>query len=137
MLIKVTETNMWEREKWTYVLDVEKLGGSILNHLMIFVRCANAQFDKESSDAKGNSEVFASSRYHLEFYDSLIQEQGKDPILVNKTCKLHLNSRGNYKEGGIYLDKKISSARLKSAMIQMRDKKENKLYKNFESLFLV
>ena len=67
----------------------------------------------------------------------------KNEIAIETPCflilfyqKLVLNSRNSYKDGGIYLKQKLSATRLKKAREVMRDKKENLLYKNFESLFL-
>lgn len=134
LLLKITEVNAWERERWTYVLDANLQGGYVLNNLMIFVRLANEDFKKQY-DAAPSNKMFAGSKYFFEFYDSI--EFGKSsPVLVNEKTKLYLNGKGNYKEGGIYLDKKISPARIRSAMVAMRDQKKNKIYKQFESLFL-
>lgn len=124
---------MWEHEKWTYVLDAEKVGAGTLNMLMIFVRLANAEFDKMQKAAGNN--LFAASRYFMEFYDSM-ENDGKYNILVNKEHRLCLNGGGGYKSGGVYLERRISPRRAKSAMVAMRDRSENVLYKDFESLFL-
>lgn len=145
MLIKITETNMWEREKWSYILDLSKQDSSSINYLMIFIRVANEQFEIDKENAKKNGlNYYASSRYSFTFFDSYIIEESiilKNPyvVLLDKTHKKQfvLNNNDNgYKIGGLMLDKIISNAKMKSAMIAMRDKKQNKLYKSFEDVFL-
>lgn len=129
----VTEINMWEREKWTYILDVEKQGAKILNLLNIFIRCADKQFEKDKEGAAGA--LFAASKYSLKFYDTHETESGYLVLVAGKD-RLIMNGKPNYKSGGMFLEKKISLSRMHSAMVKMRDKGENKLYKDFESLFL-
>ena len=136
MLVAITEVNMWEREKWTYILDVEKQGAQVLNWLNIFVKFAGKQFEIDSSAAKGNTEVFASSNYWVKFYDRYEKNERGNVVLVQGKERLIMNGKPNYKSAGLMLNKSISAARMKSAMIKMRDKGENNLYKNFESLFL-
>ena len=69
MLVAITEVNMWEREKWTYILDLDKQGAQVMNWLNIFVKFAAKQFEKDASAAKGQTEVFAASNYWVKFYD--------------------------------------------------------------------
>jgi hypothetical protein len=138
MLLKVMEINMWEKERWSYILDLSKQDASSINYLMIFIRVANIQFEKDKENArnKGHADCFASSKYSFEFFDSFEYSKGNSLVLVNKNCRLHTGGGGGYKSGGLMLDKIISNAKMKSAMITMRDKKENKLYKSFEDIFL-
>lgn len=142
MFLVVIERNMWENESWSYVLDVSKQDASSLNFLMIFVRLANIQFDvdKENARKNGHPRCFASSRYSFEFFDSYESQEYADytrVVLKHKNCNLSTGSKPNgYKTGGLMLDKVISNAKIKSVMIGMRDKKENRMYKGFESIFL-
>ena len=141
-LLRITEINTWERERWSYVLTLEKRSSEALNSLMTFIASANKYFDDsyenapECRDFMGRGyKVAACSRYTINFYDS-IELGGKYPALVSGKSKLHLNGGGNYKSGGIYLDEIISPKRIKLAKNKMVEKQDNVIYKNFESLFL-
>ena len=126
----ITEVNCWEREKWNYILDLEKQSGEALNWLFIFERLAREQFEKDKKNA--TSEVFASSNYWIKFYDRY--EVGNDGYLklINGDSTLIMNGDTNYKSAGLMLDKVIIPRKMKGAMQEMRDKKTNRLYKNFE-----
>jgi hypothetical protein len=142
MFLKVTERNMWEQEAWSHIIDVSKQEASSLNFLMIFVRLANEQFevDKEKAKRNGHAHCFASSRYQMEFYDSYKEEKIGERsriLLTHKNSNLSIfTDGGSYKSSGLMLDRVISSGKMKSAMLAMRDKKQNSIYKNFESIFL-
>ena len=143
MILAITEQNAWENESWTYVLDVEKQDASSLNFMMIFVRLANIQFevDRENAKKNGHPRNFASSRYSFNFYDSYSTEDYPDRrtriLLTHKNVNMVASTKPDgYNVGGIMLDRVISNAKVKSAMIGMRDKKENRIYKDFESIFL-
>lgn len=133
MLIAITEFNAWENERWAYVLDMDKQDGNVLNDLMIFIRLANAEFEKIKEGAKYR--LFAASKYTFKFYNSLNLTK-LYPILVNKNCSLIINSDPGYNSNSFDLSVVISSKRMRSAMLSIRDKKENILYKDFDSLFL-
>lgn len=137
MLIAITETNAWEMEKWTYVFDTNNLGASVINNLIVFARMANEEFDKQLALVPKN-QPFAMSRYWVRFYDRL--DKGNDGYtrLINQKSTLILNASDyqDYKTGGIFLDRKLSIKRLISACISIRDRQENKIYKNFESLLI-
>jgi len=133
MLISITEFNAWENERWTYVLDMEKQDGEVLNNLMIFIRIANQHFE----EVKGASayRIFAASRYNFKFYKSLDLTK-KLPCLQNKNSALIMASDPGYNSHSFDLSVVVSAKRVKSAMLAMRGKNENILYKNFDSLFL-
>lgn len=133
MLIAVTEFNAWENERWTYVLDIEKQDGEALNNLMIFIRVANEYFGKVRATAK--HQIFSASRYNFRFFKEL-DTSGKRTVLRNKKNALIIVGGGFYKSNSTDLSLVISPLRMKSAMIRMRDKQTNDLYKNFDSLFL-
>lgn len=133
MLIAITEFNAWENERWTYVLDMEKQDGEVLNNLMIFIRVANQYFEEVKE--KATHRLFAASRYNFRFYNE-IDTSKKYPILRNKKVSLVMNSKSAYNSDFIDPNMIISPLRMKSAMIRMRDKQTNDLYKNFDSLFL-
>lgn len=133
MLIAISEYNAWENEKWTYVLDMDKQDGEVLNHLMIFIRVANKHFDEIKATA--SSRLFAASYYHYKFYNS-IDLTNKHPRLQNKNSSLIIASDPGYNSHSFDLDLVIAPSRMKSAMVRMRDKQTNDLYKNFNSLFL-
>lgn len=151
MIIAITESNAWERERWTYVLDISKQDSEALNHLIIFIKCANEYFDKvKAQDEKQPPpvayhpifnpypiRVFAASKYWFKFYGSL-DMTGKTPRLRSTTpgATLVMNGSRGYNSNSYDLTKVISPRRMKSAMQKMRDKGENIIYKNFESLFL-
>ena len=136
MLLKVTELNHWEKEKWSYLIDLDKQEATAVNDLFSFFRLAREQFDKDKSQAgcRGQSH-FASSNYYYEFYDSL-DTRGNYPVLKRKDCNLCMNGGGGYKSNMLSLKNIISVRKIRSARNAMRDKKENKLYKNFEYIFL-
>ncbi len=135
MLIAITEYNAWENERWTYVLDVDKQDGETLNRLMIFIRLANEEFIKIKNST--TNRLFAASHYNLKFYNEL-DLNNKYPCLINKRKGggLIIASDPGYKSHSFDLSLVISHKRMQSAMIKIRDKKENLLYKNFDSLFL-
>lgn len=133
MLIAITEINAWERERWTYVLDLDKQDGEVINNLMIFIRVANKYFEEASKNSQQG--LFAASKYAFKFYNSLDMSKSH-PSLNNKNSSLIIASEPGYKSHSFDLDLVISAKRMKSAMIRMRDKSTNDLYKNFDSLFL-
>ncbi len=153
MLVTVTEANAWEHERWTYILDVEKLGAPTLNELISFCRLATEEAKKMKdavmadpnhpwvTDMFGRQlyKLYAASAYHLRFYDSMEwNEERGYPILVEGRRRLNMNSynRNGYKSGGDCTDERLSVARLHSAVVQLQKNGENKLYKDFEGLFL-
>lgn len=119
MILRITEVNSWEQERWSYYIDTEKQSCGAMNALMVFIRVANRGYE-EVKEAAGNH-IFAASRYDFAF---------------TSKNKIPTRFSGSYKSGGDYTDAVISPARMKSAMVTMRDKRENKLYKGFESIFL-
>jgi hypothetical protein len=151
MLLKITEYCAWENEKWSYVIDMNKQEASAINHLMIFIRVANIQFEKDKEQSQAQPAVlpyhplfnryprnlFAASRYSYEFYDSMEEKTAGRVTLIKSDGGLSLSGGSGYNSfTNIMTDRKISIAKMKSAMISMRDKKENKLYKVFDSIFL-
>jgi hypothetical protein len=133
MLIAITEFNAWENERWTYVLDIDKQDGEILNNLMIFIREANQHFDKVKEIT--TTRLFAAARYNFRYYNELDTSK-KYPVLRNKNGALVMSTHSGYNSNSFDLNLVISSSRMKSAMLRMRDKQENDLYKNFDSVFL-
>lgn len=152
MILAVTESNSWEREKWIYCLDVNKQDSEALNHLMIFIRLANEYFEKQKTIEDNNPppipyhpifnrhpvRLFGASRYWFKFYKE-VDLSKKHPHLVcsNARSSLIVNSDPGYNSHSFDTSKVISPKRMKSAMIKMRDKEENIIYKNFDSLFLL
>jgi hypothetical protein len=147
MLIAITEANAWENERWTYVLDIEKQDSGALNDLMIFFRLANEDYDVAKEDAGNNPmyhsifnrhqpRIFAASKYWFKFCESMVVEKYGFALKHKTSPIMHVRNNGGYKSGGIFLDKVISPKRAKSAMIAIRDRQENILYKDFESIFL-
>lgn len=154
MLVAITEANAWEHERWTYVLDADKQGAEILNLLTVFCRLATKEADKmkEAVTADINHpwvrdmlgrplyKLYAASHYTIRFYDSVEVDASRDPyrpVLIEGKRKMHFSfGDGGYKNGGLLLNTQISPHRLASAMVGIRDRKENKIYKDFESLFL-
>lgn len=134
MILKITECNYWEREKWHYLIDIEKQEAYAINELFIFLRLAMKEFEKIKSE-NPNMDCLAISNYQYTFYDNSEITDNKT-ILIRKNSKLHMNMHSDYKSSNFNLDKIISTKRIHSAMISIRDKKENKLYKNFEYIFL-
>lgn len=138
MLLKITERNAWERESWSHIVAIDKQDGRALNHLMIFTRLANENFEeaKKAASRAGHGSMFAASRYSVEFYET-VETTDRSFHLKNKTGPGMIVSRNSgYKSSELMLERKISPARMKSAMMAIRDKKENVLYKGFESVFL-
>lgn len=133
MLIAITEFNAWENERWTYVLDMEKQDGEVLNNLMIFIRVANLHFEEIRKST--TNRLFAASRYNFRFYKELDVSE-KYPVLRNKNGALVMTRTAGYNSNSYDLNLVMSSSRMKSAMLRMRDKNENDLYKNFDSVFL-
>lgn len=135
MLIAITEHNAWENEKWMYVLDLDKQDGEVINCLMIFIRMANEEFDKIKNST--THRLFAASRYTFKFYNELDLSKNQ-AHLRNKTlgAGLVLNGNSAYQSNSFDLNLIISSKRMKSAMLSMRDKKDNIIYKSFQSLFM-
>lgn len=149
MLLKITERNAWENESWSYVIDISKQDAETINWLMIFVRCANEEYKKVSDAAPVQNfggpfsrpyKVFAASRYNVDFWDGVADESEDGEMRLYRMVgkqRTHTTIRGgDYKSGGNFLDQKLSFAKVKSAAVTMRDKKENKLYKDLESAFI-
>jgi hypothetical protein len=148
MILKITEYCAWENERWSYIIDLSKQEAAAINSLMIFIRCANAEFEKAKEEADKQPPAipyhflfnshprnpFAASRYSFDFFDSA-DEKKMQLRCVGRTVSLSDNV-GYQAATNFMLDRKISLARMKSAMIAMRDKKQNKLYKVFDSIFL-
>lgn len=135
MLIAITEYNAWENEKWVYVLDMDKQDGGTLNDLMIFIRLANAEYDKIKESA--TSRLFAASRYTFKFYNKLDLTKRYPSLINNKAgAGLIICSDPGYNLHSFDINTVLSSKRTRSAMLRMRDKQTNDLYKNFDSLFL-
>jgi hypothetical protein len=150
MLLKITEYCAWENERWSYIIDMDKQEASAINYLMIFIRVANISFEKDKEESQAQPPVlpyhflfnrnprnpFAASRYSYEFYDSMEEKAGRIK-LIKSDGSLSLSDGSGYNQfTNIMTDRKISIAKMKSAMISMRDKHENKLYKVFDSIFL-
>lgn len=152
MLLKITERNFWENESWSIVIDPLKQPAEALNLLIIFIRLANQQFEIDYQEAKNKSTgasffgtpspvIVAASRYSMDFYDwhekAYTKIESPDLLLVNHGGKMIFNpAKEGYKGNVMDLDLIISVTKLKSAMVQMRDKKQNKIYKSLENIFL-
>ena len=148
MIFTITERNFWENESWTYLLDTEKQDADTMNWLMIFIRIAN-EVCKDAADSapvqnfggpfSRPMKIFAASRYSLQFYDEIVEDNEKETRIMRRVGKqkTHTTVRktGDYKSGGNFTDRKLSFAKIKSAAVTIRDKKENKLYKDLESAF--
>lgn len=138
MLLKITERNMWERESWSHIIDLNKQDGEALNRLLIFTRLANAQCEETGKAAKsaGHGSLYAASRYEVRFFEKH-EINDRSILLKNKSGNtLVVSKASGYKNSELNLDRKISPAKMKSALKAIRDKKQNVLYKNFESVFL-
>lgn len=140
MYIVITESNAWEREKWNYAIDISKQNAEVLNYLVIFVNFANKYFEKAKEDAPvapfGGGKIFAASKYWFKFYDE-IDLTGDYPVGKFKTGgSMGFNGKPGYNNNSFDLELVISPKKMYSAMITMRDKNENILYKNFDSVFL-
>lgn len=135
MLLVITEYCSWENERWKYLLDLEKQDGEALNDLMIFIRLANDKFDKVKKEA--THVIFAVSRYSFKFYNK-IDASGKYPRLINnkKGAGLIICSEPGYNSHSFDLNNRLSSKRTRSAMLAIRDKGQNILYKDFDSILL-
>lgn len=150
MILKITEYCAWENERWSYIIDLNKQQASAINYLMIFIRCANKQFELDKEYSQSQPPVlsyhpifnryprnpFAASRYSYEFYDSFEEKPGRIKLIKSDSSLSMSDGCGYNKFTNMMLDRKISIARMKSAMIAMRDKNENKLYKTFDNIFL-
>lgn len=152
MILTITEANHWEHERWHYILDAEKQRAAALNDLISFIRLNNIETERIKKEVDANQDhsavtdmfgrpmykLFAASSYWFRFYDSMeIDEKYGYPVVINGRSRLAMNGGAqNYKSGIVDLTLRISQARMYSALKLMQDKKENKLYKNFESLFL-
>ena len=148
MILKITEYCAWENERWSYIIDLSKQEAAAINSLMIFIRCANAHFEEVKEAASKEPPAlpyhplfnrhpmnpFAASRYSFDFFDSA-DEKKMQLQCVGRTVSMSKDC-GYQSFTNFMLDRKISLARMKSAMISMRDKKQNKLYKAFDSIFL-
>lgn len=134
-LLYLMEINSWEHSRESWVLSLDRQEAATLNWLMIFVRLAKAQWQVDFEnrpkqyDMFGREHsVFASSNYVMEFYDTY---EVTDRYLILNCRERRLSTHAE-----LTLDTKLSFARVKSAAITMRDKKENKIYRDFPSLFL-
>lgn len=151
MLLKITEYCAWENEGWSYIIDLEKQEAAAINSLMIFIRCANAEFEIAKEEASRQKPAlayhplfnrhprnpFAASRYSFSFYDAVFVNYDRSVSLICSGKKSHLSDGCGYHfYTNIMLDRKISIFRIKSAMIAMRDRKKNNLYKRFDTVFL-
>lgn len=150
MLLKVTEYCAWENEKWSYIIDLNNQQAASINFLMIFIRVANKYFELAKKDAQAQPlalsyhpifnrhprNPFAASSYSYEFYDSMEEKSGRI-TLISSDGVMSMSSGSGYNQfTNLMTDRKISVAKMKSAMIAMRDKNENKLYKSFDRIFL-
>jgi hypothetical protein len=139
MVLAITEINAWERERWTYAIDMFTQDAETVNNLMIFTRLANAVYEEAQQNRKQASDPFACSKYWLRFYDK-VEFKGDSVRLVNRkgtNLTISINRMmGGYKGNTVDLHLKLSAMKVKSAMIAMRDKKENNFYKRFEDAFL-
>lgn len=150
MILKITEYCAWENERWSYLIDLNKQEGAVLNLLMIFIRLANAYYETANDEAQRQPMAlayhpifnphprnpFAASKYNFEFYDSL-EETKRGIKVVNSNGSLWLSDHVGYHSAtNLMLDRKISIAKIKSAVISIRKRKTNSLYKSFDSIFL-
>jgi hypothetical protein len=150
MILRITEYCAWENERWSYIIDLTKQDATAINSLMIFIRCANAHFEEVRTEAERQPPAlayhplfnrhprnpFAASSYVFNFYDTAEHDGEKGKLTCAGKTIWVSDQSGYHKFINFMLDRKISVARMKSAMIAMRDKKENKLYKSFENIFL-
>src|ERR1051326_4355344 len=129
MIIAITEHNAWENARWTVGLDLNQQKASTINDLHIFAHCANTRFDEMRQNA-GRGGLFAASRYSIKFYDGFTRRPDGIFVLTN-TNGGGLTLNGNsYKSSYVDTSLKISPQRMRSAMVRMRDKGENQLYKD-------
>jgi hypothetical protein len=146
MLIAITEHNSWENERWTYVLDLNKQDGGTVNNLMIFVRLANEHWqiadedtptpDRSSIFTRHTPKLFAASKYWIKFYDSMERDGNRIKLKNKNGVGLSIDSKNGYKSNRFDLSLVISPKKMLSALISMRDKDTNSLYKNFDIVFL-
>lgn len=146
MLIAITEHNSWENERWTYVLDLNKQDGQTINNLMIFVRLANEHWqiadedtsvpDRSSIFTRHTPKLFAASKYWIKFYDSMEKDGNRIKLKNKNGMGLSIGSVNGYKSNRFDLSLVISPRKMHSALISMRDKDTNPLYKDFDSVFL-
>ena len=134
MLLAITESNAWERERWTYVIDIELQDSEALNHLMIFIKFANDHFEQLKESA--GERLFAASKYWVKFYSRLDTTRGYTCLVASSGSTLIMNGDKGYKGDCFDLRKMISPRRMKAAMQRMRDKGGNDLYKNMDHIFL-
>jgi hypothetical protein len=146
MIISIREANAWEQERWTYVFDLSKQNAEAIHWLMIFIRVANKYYEECKENAPepmrlpfpfgGRSpKLFAASFYSFDFWDGF-EDADNGFYLFQGKSKMCFSKEGSYKSNSVCLDAIISVAKMKSSAVTMRDKDNNKLYKNFEHIFL-
>ena len=81
-------------------------------------------------------QVFAASKYWFKFYDEIDLTQNYPRGRFKNGGSMGFNGIAGYNSDSFDLDVIISPKKMYSAMISMRDKNENILYKNFDSIFL-
>lgn len=129
MLLKITEVNLWEKEKWSYILSIENMDASQLDTLLSFIRLAQENFSKNRDKTMP---VQAISNYWYSFYDSL-----ENNVLVRANQRLNLGNGTSYNLSfNDRRDRKISIRKLNKARDEMRDNGKNLLYKNVDYIFL-
>ena len=52
MILAVKEYCAWENERWVYIIDLSKQEAAAINSLMIFIRCANVEYEIAVREAK-------------------------------------------------------------------------------------
>lgn len=131
MILVVTEHNRWENEKWKYAFDISQQDCSALNLLMMFIRIANKKHEEVADEMRG-ARCFASSKYSMEFYDSMeIDEPNNSVKLKNSSKILGCRYCNDYTSSDWSLRLKISPRKILGARNAIRDKGENILYKSF------
>lgn len=119
-----------------FFFNLEDQDASTINNLMNFIRLANEDFEKAKNNAKSGIpdmfgrrlKYFAAERYHMRFFDDVQEDTYNDYVLINRDIHLHSNAydfRGSI----------ISHRKLKGIINEIK-KGENRLYKQFDSLFL-
>jgi hypothetical protein len=135
MLLKITERNSWEQASWSHIIDVSKQDAQAVNDLLRFIRLANSKYDEIKKEMAG-SRYFAASYYQAEFYDSHDEDEHRIMLRKRKTRSIMVvHKSAAYKDNELSLDHKISTRKIKSAVLAMK-RGDNVLYKNFESVFL-
>jgi hypothetical protein len=154
MILVITDRNAWEHESWNYVIDMEKQDAYSLSLLMTFIEHANRYF-RLCKEAAGPPKmvgwgffrvpinpVFAASSYSVDYYDS-VEQKGKRVTLIRKmsysTTIDNIEASGYLNFWNLHLDQKISTRIVKKAVSKIsavKGKKENILYKCFESVLL-